>query len=188
MALPGNQLLDALGGGSAAGEHAGEWVQSRNHGGSANALEEEARAQSDYSAMNDSEAKTVVRVGSVVTKLREAAKEALLGKRDAHSLTSSIESLDALSIMAETLHLDQSSLIANTNLVEISRVQAGIRLTLAAAQSALAREESRGMHIRGDFPEQDEAFLHHTLVDQTGSTSSLGLRKGSTGNWVLPPQ
>lgn len=188
MALPGNQLLDDLGGGSAAGEHAGEWVQNRSHSGSETSLEEEARAQSDYSAMNGLDAETVVRVGSVVTKLREAAKEALLGKRNAQSLTSSIESLDALSIMAETLHLDQSSLIANTNLVEISRVQAGIRLALAAAQSALAREESRGMHTRSDFPEQDEAFLHHTLVDQTGSTSSLGLRKGSTGNWVLPPQ
>ena len=124
----------------------------------------------------------------MATKLRETAKDAMIGSRNASSLSSSIEALEALGVMAESIHLDQDSLIANTNLVEITRIQSGIRLALASAQSALAREESRGMHIRSDFPERDEAFLHHTTVDQTGGTSTLGLRKGSTGNWVLPPQ
>ena len=130
----------------------------------------------------------VVRVGAVATKLKDAASNALIGPRDAQSLANSIESLEALSLMAESIHLDQPSLIANTNLVEILRIQAGIRLTIAAAQSALAREESRGHHHRSDFPEQDESFLHHTTVDQTGATSTIGLRKGAAGNWVLPPQ
>ena len=188
QSMPGNQLLDALCGGNAAGEHAGGWVQSRSLSGSSIALEEEARAQADFSALCAPHEGAVVRIGAVATKLRETAKGAMVGSRNATSLASSIEALEALGVMAESIHLDQDSLIANTNLVEITRIQSGIRLALASAQSALAREESRGMHIRSDFPERDEAFLHHTTVDQTGGTSTLGLRKGSTGNWVLPPQ
>jgi succinate dehydrogenase/fumarate reductase flavoprotein subunit len=151
-------------------------------------LEEEANAKADFTALTGTNDGPVVRVGAVATKLKDAASNALTGPRDAQSLANSIESLEALSLMAESIHLDQSSLIANTNLVEILRIQAGIRLTIAAAQSALAREESRGHHHRSDFPEQDESFLHHTTVDQTGATSTIGLRKGAAGNWVLPPQ
>ncbi|MFL2949335.1 MAG: FAD-binding protein [Candidatus Poseidoniaceae archaeon] len=187
-ALPGNRLLDALAGGSAAGSHAGEWVQSRNLSGASEAMEEEENARADFSAMSGTQEGAVVRVGAVATKLRDAASSALLGPRNANSLANDIATLESLSVMAESIHLDQSSLIANTNLVEIIRVQSGIRLVTAAAQSALAREETRGPHERSDFPEQDENFLHHTTVDQTGATSTLGLRKGTTGNWVLPPQ
>ncbi|DAC23744.1 MAG TPA: FAD-binding protein [Candidatus Poseidoniales archaeon] len=186
--MPGNQLLDAIGGGLAAGDHAGEWVKSRNLSGSNVAQEEEDRANADFSAMCGTQDDAVIRVGSVATKLRDASRQALLDARDAASLSHSIENLEALSVTAESIHLDQHSLIANTNLVEISRIQAGIRLVLAATQSALAREESRGSHQRSDYPEQIEDLLHHTTVDQTGATSTLGLRKGSTGNWVLPPQ
>jgi succinate dehydrogenase/fumarate reductase flavoprotein subunit len=152
------------------------------------AQEEEDRANADFTAMCGTQDDAVIRVGSVATKLRDASRQALVGERDAASLSHSIEDLEALSVTAESIHLDQHSLIANTNLVEISRIQAGIRLVLAATQSALAREESRGSHQRSDYPEQSEDMLHHTTVNQTGTTSTLGLRKGSTGNWVLPPQ
>jgi succinate dehydrogenase/fumarate reductase flavoprotein subunit len=188
QAMPGNHLLDALSSGAVAGEHAGEWVQTRKLSGSTFAQEEETNAQADFSALCGAPEGAVVRVGAVATKLRDAANNALIGARNAASLSNSIESLEALSIMAESIHLDQPSLIANTNLVEISRIQAGIRLTLAAAQSALSRNESRGNHIRSDFPDEDKELLHHITVNQSGDINTLGLRKGPAGNWVLPPQ
>ena len=187
-ALPGNQLLDALGSGAAAGDHAGTWVKDRKLSGSNIAQEDEEQANADFSALCEASSEAVIRVGSVATKLRDAARNALVGGRDATSLANSIESLEALSVTAESIHLDQHSLIANTNMIEISRIQSGIRLTLAAAQSALSREETRGSHQRTDFAEQSEDLLHHTTVDQTGATSTLGLRKGTAGNWVLAPQ
>jgi succinate dehydrogenase/fumarate reductase flavoprotein subunit len=187
-AMPGNQLLDALGSGAAAGDHAGTWAKDRKLSGSNIAQEDEEQANADFSALCEASTEAVIRVGSVATKLREAARNALMGGRDATSLGNSIESLEALSVTAESIHLDQHSLIANTNMIEISRIQSGIRLTLAAAQSALSREETRGSHQRTDFPEQNEDLLHHTTVDQTGATSTLGLRKGTAGNWVLAPQ
>ena len=187
-AMPGNQLLDALGSGAAAGDHAGTWAKGRKLSGSSIAQEDEEQANADFSALCEASSEAVIRVGSVATKLRDAARNALMGARDATSLANSIESLEALSVNAESIHLDQHSLIANTNMIEITRIQSGIRLTLAAAQSALSREETRGSHQRTDFPEQSEELLHHTTVDQTGATSTLGLRKGTAGNWVLAPQ
>ena len=187
-AMPGNQLLDALGSGAAAGDHAGTWAKGRKLSGSSIAQEDEEQANADFSALCEASSEAVIRVGSVATKLRDAARNALMGARDATSLANSIESLEALSVTAESIHLDQHSLIANTNMIEITRIQSGIRLTLAAAQSALSREETRGSHQRTDFPEQSEELLHHTTVDQTGATSTLGLRKGTAGNWVLAPQ
>ena len=36
--------------------------------------------------------------------------------------------------------------------------------SMAVAQGALHRAESRGAHFRKDFPERSDAFNHHTLV------------------------
>jgi succinate dehydrogenase/fumarate reductase flavoprotein subunit len=96
--------------------------------------------------------------------------------------------LEAASVLAESIHVDQSSLIANMNLVEIARVQASARLSLAAAQSALARTETRGSHHRSDFTEFNEEHLHHYAVNQMGEVSTLALRKSKSGNWILTPQ
>ena len=74
------------------------------------------------------------------------------------------------------------------NFIEIARVQASARLALVSAQSALAREESRGCHHRSDFTESSEEHLHHYTVNQIGEVNTLALRKSKTGNWILPPQ
>ena len=66
-------------------------------------------------------------------------------------LLMTIEELESAGILAESIHVDQSSLIANMNLVEIARVQASARLARASAQAALARQESRGCHRRSDL-------------------------------------
>ena len=54
-------------------------------------------------------------------------------------------------------------------------------------QSAMARTESRGVHVRHDHPETDAAQMHHTLVSADGTTDTLAVRKGVSGHWVLAP-
>ena len=186
--LPGNQMLDALLGGAAAGTHAGEWVKHRKFANVQTAHDAEAAAQADHSAVSDASEEGVVRIGHVVTKVREAVQNALGYSRSASELHSAVESLEAAGVLAESIHVDQASLIANTNIVEIARVQASARLALVSAQSALAREESRGCHRRSDFTESSEDHLHHYTVNQVGEVNTLALRKGKTGNWILPPQ
>ena len=186
--LPGNQMLDSLHGGAAAGIHAGEWVKIRKFSNPQAAHEAEQSAQADHSAVSEHSEDGVVRVGHVVSKIRDTVQSSLGFSRNAAGLQSAIDSLESASILAESIHADQSSLIANTNIVEIARAQASARLTLAAAQAGLARNESRGCHHRNDFLDSNEDHLTHYTVNQMGDVKTLALRKSKTGNWILPPQ
>ena len=54
-------------------------------------------------------------------------------------------------------------------------------------QSAMARTESRGVHVRHDHPDMDADQMHHTLVSSDGTIDTLAVRKGVSGHWVLAP-
>ena len=185
--LTGNRLLDALTSGTAAGKHAGEWVADRKFStptGLETAIQE---AEADVSAMMDSgDATHVVRCGTVMTNLQAAL--AGTSAFTADSMNALLAKLEQIGITAESLHLDQQSLIANTNLLEVLRTQAAVRMVTASIQSGLAREETRGSFAREDFPESNNDFLHHITVDREGSTGTLAIKKGAGGHWVLPPQ
>ena len=102
-------------------------------------------------------------------------------------MQSALESLEALSESAGKVHLDDSGRLYNTNLLESLRLKAGIRLAIASTRSAMSRTESRGTHQRSDFEEEDAEQLHHTLVDSEGNLSTLAIRKGGSGTWILAP-
>jgi succinate dehydrogenase/fumarate reductase flavoprotein subunit len=136
--------------------------------------------------MGDSEETHVVRCGTVMASVQSAL--ASTPTFTASSMASLLNKLEAASHSAESLHLDQQSLIANTNLLEVLRTQAAVRLLTASVQSGLAREESRGSFVREDFPEANEDFLHHVTVDHQGVTGTLAIKKGAGGHWVLAPQ
>ena len=106
----------------------------------------------------------------------------------ADTMNGLLSKLEQIAITAESLHLDQHSLIANTNLLEVLRVQAAIRMVTASVQSGMAREESRGSFQREDFPDTSDEFLYHITVDREGTLGTLAIKKGAGGHWVLPPQ
>ena len=185
--LAGNRLLDALRSGSAAGKHAGEWVADRKFSAAAGLEAAVEDAQADVSAMMESEEAThVVRCGTVMSSLHSAL--ASTSTFSAESMANLQAKVEQLNITAESLHLDQHSLIANTNLLEVLRTQAAVRMVLASVQSGLVREESRGSFTREDFPETNDDFLHHITIDREGNTGTLAIKKGAGGHWVLPPQ
>jgi succinate dehydrogenase / fumarate reductase flavoprotein subunit len=186
-ALAGNRLLDAITSGSSAGQSAATWVSDRTFGLPA-ALEVAIHdAQSDLSAMmEEGDTTHVVRCGTVLSNL-QGALSATPAFSEA-SMTDLLSKLEAVNLAAESLHLDQHSLIANTNLLEVLRTQAAIRLVMASVQSGLARKESRGSFTRDDFPDADDDYLHHITVEKDGTTGTLALKKGAGGHWVLAPQ
>ena len=68
----------------------------------------------------------------------------------------------------------QIDLTFNTDLLEA--IELGYLLDLAevTAESALARQESRGSHFRTDFPQRDDArWLHHTIATLEGDEIRL---------------
>ena len=186
-ALPGNRLLDAVVSGSAAGQSASSWVHHRKFSTTTSLDAALAEAKADLSAMmTTGEESHVLRCGTVLSNLHSAL--ASTSSFSAESMTVLLSKLEALSHSAESLHLDQHSLIANTNLLEILRVQAAIRMVTASVQSGMARLESRGSFSRDDYPTSNDEFLHHITVDKSGNLATLALKKGSGGHWLLAPQ
>jgi len=185
--LPGNRLLDALYIGGAAGHHAGNWVADQSFAGHdlLNEALEQTIADIDTMLMSNVEG-PVVRVGTVMENIHAALANTT--SFDQQSLSNLLEKLNAISLQAEQLYCDQESLLMNTNLVDILKTQAGLRMLIASVQSGLSRTESRGSFIRTDFPEADEEQLHHTVVNLTGTCSHLAVKKGTGGHWILPPQ
>ena len=185
--LAGNRLLEAICTGESAGLHASEWIKKRKFTG-ASTLEDSLNiATAELSMLGVESDGPVQRLKPVVQRLCEILTSTQTPAVDAAILSSAAESLNQLSIRGEQLHCDETSLVANQNLLETLRAQAAIRLGLASVRSSELRTESRGLHQRSDYSEEDSEQLHHNLVFNNGSTGTLALRKGPSGNWILNP-
>ena len=186
--LPGNRLLDALSGGSSVGAHASDWVKNQSFSNTENLLNSLELCQANFSArFSEQPTDTVQRVGALDVKLLSIAAKFTSSANSSDDLSGFLRELEQAEILAESIHLDQQSLIANTNYVDLQRIQAGIRLLTASVRSSLARNESRGVHQRSDFLEENPELLHHITVDIDANIGTLALRKGQRGNWILTP-
>ena len=134
----------------------------------------------------DEEKSHALRIGNIVSSIRSSL--AATKEMNTQSLQQLKDELEAISLQAESLHLDQTSLVMNTNLLEVLNIQASIRMLTACTASSLVREESRGQFKRSDFPESSHDFLYHITVDAAGQTGRLALKKGAGGHWILAPQ
>ena len=185
--LQGNRLLDSIAGGEAAGAHAAEWIGKRKFTGATKLEEAFSLAEAELSMLGGESEESVQRLNPVITRLKEILTSVQTPATVASDYENAVELLEHLSVQSEQLYCDQTSLIANQNLLEILRTQAAIRMAQAHVQSASLRTESRGLHQRSDFSESNDQQLHHNLVFVDGSHSTLALRKGPSGNWILPP-
>jgi len=187
--VAGNRLLDALTGGHISGLHAAEHASKTTFSGRA-ALETQlgvSEADLDFE-MAGAEEGPVQRAGPLFAKLTEIMTTHVGMNRDAEGLNAALEALNSLESSAANLHVDDNSRLFNSNLLDALRIKAGIRLAKATVHSALSRTESRGVHQRADFTETDSEQMYHTLVDIEGNISTLAIRKGSAGSWVLTPE
>ncbi len=185
--LGGNRLLDALAVGEAAGTHAAEWIEKRKFTAVSSLEDAHGLAEAELSMLGGESEGPVQRLNPVLTGVKEVLSSLQTPATVASDYDTASEMLEQLSIRAEQLYCDQSSLIANQNLLEILRTQATIRMAQAYVQSASLRTESRGLHQRSDFTESDAEQLHHKLVFSDGTNATLALRKGPSGNWILSP-
>ena len=185
--VAGNRLLDALAGGGAAGEHAAEHATNSEFSGRTAIELASGACEADLDFDLSSAEGAVQRAGPLYSRLSEIMNEGVSYSRNEAGLNEAISSLTELLALAETIHVDDSSRLFNTNLLDAMRLKAAIRLSLATAKSALNRTETRGTHCRSDFEESDPEQLHHTLIDTSGNISKLAIRKGTSETWVLSP-
>ena len=105
--------------------------------------------------------------------------------RDKEGLEKLIQELGVLRERFTQLKVEDSSRTFNTELTAILELDYMLEISQVIATSALAREESRGVHARRDFPERnDEKFLKHTVAfKRDGGKPRLEYRDVSITNF-----
>ena len=102
-------------------------------------------------------------------KLREATSMKLGLVRDRVGLEGAIKDARAIHTAADAIPIR-----THGDIIAISELKDLCEATLACAQSALHRTESRAAHYRSDFPESDPTWIRTVVIDKAGvSTRAL---------------
>jgi succinate dehydrogenase / fumarate reductase flavoprotein subunit len=84
--------------------------------------------------------------------------------RTEQGLTRAVDVLNELKQRADKTALSSKSLRMNQELVQHWELDNLLAVSMAVAQGALNRRESRGAHFREDYPDRSDALNYHTLV------------------------
>lgn len=165
--LGGNSLLDTVVFGKIAGEQAGQFASTQTNSTEAKLLEaaleaENSRIQSFF-AGNGDEDPSIIR-----EEMRNLMVEKAFMFRSREGLEEALAKLGELKKRFEHLRPIVAKKAYNLDLIRAIELQEMLELSEVIVASALSREESRGSHVRLDFPKRDDArFLKHTLAFRT---------------------
>jgi fumarate reductase flavoprotein subunit len=111
--------------------------------------------------------------------------------RDGAGLETAVGRLQALLLRSRAIGVRNRADGPNPELVTAYRVQRMLKVALAMACGALARQESRGAHFRLDYPRRDDAhWLKRTLAtwrNPADSLPTLDYEPIDVGAMELPP-
>ena len=126
---------------------------------------------------NESEKKIISKIDKIKTRakgekavpIREEMQRSMTDFcsvfRNEHDLTHTLSVIQSLKDRYQKIIIDNTGLNFNTDLMEALELESLLGLAEAVVVSALNRQESRGAHLREDFPERDDhQWLKHTLV------------------------
>lgn len=168
--LGGNSLLETIVFGRRAGVRAGAY-----------AAAQEARPVPTGVLTADSEriARLMANRGTVrAWQLRDELGRTMstnLGLvRTSESITRALAEVRRIKSAAATVTLHDHGTCFNTDLIQALELSCLVDLAETIVVGALAREESRGAHYRGDFPTRRDAdWLKHTIAVQTPTGPAL---------------
>jgi succinate dehydrogenase / fumarate reductase flavoprotein subunit len=103
-------------------------------------------------------------IGHIRDTLRMRMTENVGIYRTKEGLERAIAVLNELKERAAKTALSSKSLRMNQELVQHWELDNLLIASMAVAQGALNRKESRGAHFREDFPERNDALNYHTLL------------------------
>ncbi len=164
--LGGNSLLDIIVFGRAAGNHIIEYLsENRFH----RPIDEDSiTAAMDHMARWDRKGD-----GESVDSLRADLQKTMEDYngvfRSEALMAEGVEKLLEIQERMQHVTLKDHSRVFNTARIEAFELENLVDIALAAATSALARQESRGAHSRIDYPERDdERWMKHSLYFKEG--------------------
>ena len=163
--LGANSLLDTLVFGRRSGEHATDYVRSKQHANIDDRAADPdiARLQSILDRDGGGEL-----FGAVRRELGETMNTHLAVFRDEDGMQAAFEKLSHLRARYDKVVVHDKGKVFNTNL--IFTLELGFMLDCAEAVilGALERRESRGAHTRTDMPDRDDDnWLKHILISRT---------------------
>ena len=91
--------------------------------------------------------------------------------RDEITLQNSLKIVKEYISQLPKMGVNDNSKIYNTNLIEFLEFKNMLELSRLVLKGAISRQESRGAHFRSDFPQEDDKFKMHTIVDKNGVVS-----------------
>jgi succinate dehydrogenase / fumarate reductase flavoprotein subunit len=106
-------------------------------------------------------------IGRIRDSMRTLMTEYVAIFRTEHGLTKATDVLKELKARADKTALSSKSLRMNQELVQHWELDNLLNVSMAIAQAALNRRESRGAHFREDFPARSDDFNDHTLISRT---------------------
>ncbi len=166
--LGGNSLLECAVFGRIAGKQAALWANEQSSAPRQSPEFERALDEIDYMFSvlfkgGGSEEPSVLR-----EELRTMMVQKVGMFRDRSELQEGLDRIRALVQRFRRIRAIVPETIFNLDLVRTFELKAMLNLSEVVAVSALMREESRGAHVRLDFPERDDTrFLQHTLARYT---------------------
>ena len=169
----GDHLLGALSSGSVAGTTAATHARLSKFTGSAaiSAMLTEAYHQHD-SILSEAGSEGAS-PGNIQSQLAATMQANMGHERSAQGLEIAQSTIQELSETKMTI--SDTSPVMNTELVAMLRTKGLVYVARSAVGSAAERKESRGSHVRTDFPETDKEQSHHSF-HSFAYTGTLPLR------------
>jgi len=170
----GDHLLGALNGGKIAGTSAATHASNSKHSASSIISVALSEALHLHDSILTDAGTDGASPGAIQLSLANTMRDHMGPVRDAAGMSSAAEKIAEL--QQTKLSIGDPSRVMNTELVSLLRTQGLLNVASAAVSAALAREESRGTHIRTDYPEIDSKQAKHSLSSNDGTVATLALR------------
>ncbi len=163
--LGGNSLGEALVSGAHAADSVSAYINNRTEEISDTLLKDSYSEQIErFRRLANSDRSNHNSVFAMYEKLRHTMSSGAGILRSEEGLTETIRILNGMYDTSETLIPAGGVSRCTEELLVLLELPGMIRIALAVAASALNRRESRGCHIRTDYPHLDENFARRTLV------------------------
>jgi succinate dehydrogenase / fumarate reductase flavoprotein subunit len=162
--LGGNSLLETVVFGKIAGEEAGKFAREATNASNEDLMQSSLNGQKEhvkklYEGTGD-EDPSVIR-----EEMRNLMVEKAFLFRNKQALQEAKTKLRELNIRLGKLRPVVGPKVYNLDLIRAIELKEMLELSEVIVASALGREESRGSHVRVDFPTRDDVrFLKHTLA------------------------
>lgn len=107
------------------------------------------------------------RAVSIRTEMQRTMTNLCSVFRNEQDLSRALDTLRSLKERYQKITIDNRGSVYNSDLLEALELESLLGLAETAVVSALARQESRGAHLREDYPDRDDQnWLKHTLVKE----------------------